>query len=172
MADERPNVHLLDNSSFLPDMNPCRTDLVQVARLLVPPGLDTVEALRKVSLSVVNRGEGYLVPVVGPSGAGKTTLGNNVSTFLPGEFTPTVVHTGEVTFEALTSTVVGAMSGLATNDTRPMPLNIDHRESAPPSAEELAAIKRFAREPSGGYRCAVLWPETSDDIGSQIREGI
>jgi energy-coupling factor transporter ATP-binding protein EcfA2 len=169
MTSETPTHHLLRQLVF-----PARYEALsnrlgaEVARLLVPPAQQTLDALRRVSLSAANRSEGYLVPVFGPSGAGKTTLANNASTFLPGEYSTTVVHTGAVTFEALLASATAIMNTLAANDRRPIPINVDHRESAPPSAEELASIKRFAREPRVGHRCLVMWPETSPEIGRRI----
>ena len=140
----------------------------EVARLLVPPGAQTQESLERVGLSVRSRREGILVPLHGLSGTGKTTLANNLTTFLPLEFGPTIVHTGAVTFEALLGAAQAGTRGANAAESRAIPVNIDHRESAPPSAEELASIKRFVREPTLGNRCIVLWPETSDDIARSI----
>jgi hypothetical protein len=47
------------------------------------------------------------------------------------------------------------------SDQRVVPINIDHREADPPSASELAEIKRFLRDREIGRRCMILWPQTS-----------
>lgn len=131
----------------------------EVAQLLVDPGEETKRTLERAGMSVKGRHEGALLPLVGRSGTGKTTLARNLSAFLPSEFAPTVAHDGAVDFEALRA---AARSGApARNDERVIPINIDHRESTPPTPEELADIKRFTRDSEVGARCVLLWPQVS-----------
>jgi hypothetical protein len=128
----------------------------EVARLLVPPGVETEESLERIGISVRNRDEGILVPAFGPSGTGKTTLANNVTNFLPTEFAPSILHTGDVDFDSLLQTVQLGSRDLLATDSRTIPVNVDHRESDPPTPAEIAAIKRFLREASIGHRCVIL----------------
>lgn len=71
-----------------------------------------------------------------------------------------VVHTGAITYEALTATLEAAVAQLPRTDARLLVINVDHREGAPPGEAEMAAIKRFLRPPSLGKRAVVYWPET------------
>lgn len=131
----------------------------EVAQLLVDPGDDTKSTLERAGLSVRGRREGALLPLVGGSGTGKTTLARNLSAFLPNEYAATVVHDGNVDFESL---VEAAKNGAPPrDDDRAIPINIDHREATPPTAQELAEIKRFIRDAEIGRRCVLLWPQTS-----------
>jgi ABC-type protease/lipase transport system fused ATPase/permease subunit len=57
----------------------------EVARLLVDPGEQTKATMQRAGLAVKARGEGLLVPLVGRSGTGKTTLATNLSALLPAE---------------------------------------------------------------------------------------
>jgi hypothetical protein len=98
---------------------------------------------------------------VGESGTGKTTLARNVETFLPQEYAPTVVHDGDVSFDVLRG--VARSAGVARNDSRVIPINIDHREATPPSAQELAEVKRFIRDAGVGSRCVLFWPQISTE---------
>jgi energy-coupling factor transporter ATP-binding protein EcfA2 len=107
-----------------------------VAQLLVDPGDETKRTLERAALSVKGRRKGALIPLVGDSGSGKTTLARNLSAFLPSNYAATIVHEGDVTFDALREAAKrGAPSR---DDERVIPINIDHRESTPPTAEELA----------------------------------
>lgn len=106
------------------------------------------------------------MPLVGRSGTGKTTLATNLSAFLPSDYTTTVDHDGEVSFDAL-RTAVRADPPIRT-DERVIPVNIDHREASPPSPAELAEIKRFLRDRGIGKRCMILWPQTSRDQATQM----
>src|SRR5215208_4738902 len=73
----------------------------EVAQLLVDPGDATRLTLERAGLSVTGRREGALLPLVGGSGTGKTTLARNLSAFLPNEYAATVVHDGSVDFASL-----------------------------------------------------------------------
>lgn len=140
----------------------------EVAQLLVEPGLGTRTSLERAALSVRARGEGLLVPLYGPSGTGKTTLANNLIGFSPNEFAGSVVHRGEVSSDVLLATVDANPPGR--NDRRIVPIVIDDRESAPPTEIEMAAMKRFLREPKYGNRSVILWPETSLEQATAISE--
>lgn len=53
-----------------------------VVKLLVPPEDTTLRVFRSLGVSVPNRSEGVFVPLWADSGTGKTTLANNLSSFL------------------------------------------------------------------------------------------
>jgi hypothetical protein len=100
-------------------------------------------------------GVGHLAPT------GKTTLARNLSAFLPAEYTATVAHDGDVAFDALRAVV--KTTPPQRSDERVIPINVDHREATPPTAAELAEIKRFLRDAEIGARCVLLWPQTSNE---------
>ena len=133
----------------------------EVAQLLVDPGDETKRTLERAGLSVKGRREGALIPLVAGSGTGKTTLARNLSAFLPANYAATVVHEGDVTFEALRS--AAKLHTPKRHDDRVIPITIDHREATPPTPEELAEIKRFIRDPEIGARCMTLWPQTNEE---------
>lgn len=140
----------------------------RVAELVVEPSAEALQELRRAAEAIRARREGAYLPLMGPSGAGKTTLANSLNVFLPAAFAPTVPYSGPVDFDAMNKVLEHAVSRLRANDDRVMPLNFDHRESAPPDAKELATIKRFLRAPSLGARCIVVWPEVSQEIAREI----
>ena len=139
-----------------------------LARLLVDPS-DTMSSTFRTAARAINaRGQGAFLPLWAPPGTGKTTLAENLGHFERSLFAITVSHDGEVTYDALVQAVRKA--GLPPNEKRVVPVNIDHRESDPPSDAEMAAIKRFLRSDAGA-RIAVCWPETSEEIARAIAEG-
>ncbi len=142
----------------------------QVAQVLVNPDIGSSQALQTAALSVRSRREGLFIPVYGESGAGKTTLASSLTTFFPTDFSPSVQHTGPVTYQALHDTAAKAKEKLPANDGRIIPINNDHREGSPPSKAELAEIKRFLRAPSIGARALVFWPETDRATADEIAE--
>jgi energy-coupling factor transporter ATP-binding protein EcfA2 len=139
----------------------------EVAQLLVDPGETTKSTLERAGLSVKGRHEGALLPLIGRSGTGKTTLARNLSAFLPNIFAATVVHEGDVTFSALLD--AAKRGAPPRDDERVIPINIDHREATPPTPEELAEIKRFIRDPIGS-RCMLLWPQVNEQQAAQMSE--
>lgn len=141
---------------------------VEVAQLLVDPGDVTKATLERAGISVKGRGEGVLLPLVGGPGTGKTTLARNLSAFLPSEFATTIVHDGSVTFDALREAALA--DAPPRGDDRAIPINIDHREATPPSAEELSDIKRFIRDATIGKRCVLLWPQVSADQATAMSD--
>lgn len=167
MVDPAKDTHLLRQLEL-----PARYEALaarvgpEVAQLLVDPGENTKGTLERAGLSVKSRHEGTLLPLVGASGTGKTTLARNLFAFLPGEYTATVAHDGEVSFEALKAAAM--RDAPLRNDDRVIPINIDHREATPATAEELAEIKRFIRDPEIGSRCVLLWPEVSVERASAM----
>jgi energy-coupling factor transporter ATP-binding protein EcfA2 len=162
MTDRAKDMHLLRQLEL-----PARYEALatrvgpEVAQLLVDPGEATKTTLERAGLSVKGRHEGTLLPLVGASGTGKTTLARNLSAFLPSEYTTTVVHDGAVSFDALRS--AAKRDAPVRNDDRVIPINIDHREAIPPTPEELAEIKRFIRDSEIGSRCVLLWPQVSTE---------
>jgi energy-coupling factor transporter ATP-binding protein EcfA2 len=140
----------------------------EVAQLLVDPGDVTRSTLERAGLSVRGRREGALLPLVGGSGTGKTTLARNLSAFLPNEYAATVAYDRDVDFDSLLD---AARKGAPPrDDERVIPINIDHREATPPTAQELADIKRFIRDPEIGRRCVLLWPQTSLEQAKAMSE--
>ncbi len=161
-----PNqLHLLRRLSFPARYEPLVATLGDdLIRLLVAPEQSTLEMLERAALGVVSRGEGLFLPMVAPSGTGKTTLASSLTSFLPNEYAPTTSHIGPVSAESLLGTVTRGAQDLDANDARILPINIDDRETTEPSSAELAAIKRFLREPEYGHRCLIMWPETSPPL--------
>jgi hypothetical protein len=168
---EKATLHILKQLK-LPDRYEALAALVgaDVAKVLVSPEREVVTAFETAANSIRSRREGLFVPLVGTSGIGKTTFATSLSHFFPQDFAPTVSHTGPVEYDALNQAVADAEKLLAANDQRLIPVNLDHRESAPPTAAEMAAIKRFLRAPSRGARSVVLWPETSREVAEQIAD--
>lgn len=162
-------LHLL-NELRLPDRFEALFEQLgpEIARVLVQPDPSTMAAFKTISISINSRREGAFIPVFGESGAGKTTIASSLSTFFPKEFTPSIQHAGEISFEALKFCADEANRKLPTNEKRILPINLDHREGAPPNSQELADIKRFLRAPSPGSRCVLLWPETTLTTANQI----
>ena len=140
----------------------------EIARLLVQPDSATMAAFQTIAISINSRREGAFIPIFGESGAGKTTIASSLSTFLPKDFAPSIQHVGNISFDALKICADEANKKLPTNERRILPINLDHREGAPPNKQELAEIKRFLRAPSPGSRCVLLWPETTLITANQI----
>ena len=141
---------------------------MEVARLVVAPPKATADIFETAAQSIHARGEGLFVPLYAISGTGKTTLANSLRSFFPGVFTETVSHLGDVTFDALKATGLEAIRDSTANENKIIPINVDHRESDPASSTELAAIKRFLRDPIVGRRVLLLWPETTEALGDQM----
>lgn len=136
-----------------------------VARLLVAPADDTLEIFRRVALHMKAKGRGVFLPLHARSGTGKTTLVSTLATWLPREFAITArLAGGEVSADRLRQAVDAAAQdhGLPANEKRILVVNVDDRESDPPSDKELSQIKGFLREDGPGSRTLVVWPETSD----------
>lgn len=140
----------------------------EVSRLLISPDAALLRDLEVIGKSIGTRSEGVFVPLYAPSGTGKTTLASSLTVFLPQQFLPTIAYNGEITYDAINSEVDAYLKNVKSNDARIIPVNIDHRESNPPSARELAEIKRFLRKPSIGHRCIVLWPETNLVVAQDV----
>lgn len=136
----------------LPDRYETLKDHVgaQVAQLLLPPSPALQEAVRRLVDGVKRGKEGALVPLFGDSGAGKTTIAENIHIWEPDNITQTVTFNGAIAFEELTRAVGDFRRSLAANDQRVVAINIDHRESAPPTDHELSTIKRFLRTSPAG----------------------
>jgi energy-coupling factor transporter ATP-binding protein EcfA2 len=104
------------------------------------------------------------------SGTGKTTLANNLDTFLPGIFAPTLSLNGAVDADTLHAETLRHIRDFPVNDKKIIPINIDHREGSPPNSTELASIKRFLRQQGTGHKALILWPETSADLSNEMAE--
>lgn len=140
----------------------------EVANILVPPGAAEKDALGFVAQEIRTRDEGILVPLFGDTGTGKTTFASNLSQWHPDQFTPTIEYDGAVDYESLTKVAADFVRLLPANDRRIVPINLDHRESNPPSDAELAAIKRFLRTKPAGLATLLLWPETNQGLAREI----
>ncbi len=130
-----------------------------VVRLLTPPEA-TIELLRRVALSCVSTGEGMLIPSFGGTGTGKTTLIENLSFFAPDRFSATMTHEGPIEFVSLQDASRRFRREQSVTADQVLPINIDHREGAPPSDQELADIKRFLR--TGEGPAVLFWLETNE----------
>ncbi|WNG43901.1 hypothetical protein F0U60_07195 [Archangium minus] len=170
MPSEAPK-HILSQLKF-PDRYERLSSLLgsRVAELLIPPPDEVLLGLRSIAHSVDTRGEGFFLPLSGPTGTGKTTLANSLSAFLPEYFCQTFEHpeSSTITFDSLQTTAIKGRELTSLDDHRILPINIDNREGAPPSERELAEIKRFLRSPKTGSKAIVIWPETSQSIAQQI----
>ncbi|WP_157836573.1 hypothetical protein [Paracidovorax oryzae] len=140
----------------------------EVANLLVAPAGPNVESLRSLANEVITRNEGILVPLAGQTGVGKTTFVMNASQWLPALYGTTCPYDGELSFEGLVNATREFAKTLPANNHRIIPINIDHRENAPPTDTELAAIKRFLRTNAGIVPSIIFWPETNNEIAETL----
>lgn len=144
-----------------------------VARLLVEPTTETLAIFQEAAQHIRARGRGLFLPLHASSGTGKTTLVTSLVAWLPREFAPTArLAGGEVTAERLRQAAEALIQDrhLPANDTRSIVLNIDDRESDPPSDKELSQIKSYLREPGVGSRSLVVWPETDVAIAKSMSQ--
>ena len=139
-----------------------------VASLLVPPDKETSDSLAKLVEAVRLQAEGVFVPLSGRSGAGKTTFASSVTQWQPQFFAHSVVYDGQITFDDLVAAVQTARGELPANERRATAVVIDHRESNPPTKEEMSAIKRFTRTSTFSAPTVVFWPETSQKTANEI----
>ncbi|QGL63888.1 hypothetical protein FEO87_11800 [Stenotrophomonas maltophilia] len=140
----------------------------EVANILTPPSPDNTDSLRSLANEVVSRREGILVPVSGRTGVGKTTFVMNSGHWLPTLFTPSLQYESSLDFDNLVAAVKSHVDLLPANEKRIIPINIDHRENAPPSDIELATLKRFLRTNAAGVPSIIFWPETSAQIAKDL----
>ncbi|MDB0528266.1 hypothetical protein LBW56_16385 [Ralstonia solanacearum] len=140
----------------------------EIANLLLAPSSGNIDALRSLANEVRSRDEGVLVPVYGETGVGKTTFVMNASQWLPVLYGPTCPYEGELTFDGLVKAVKDFVKTLPADNKRIIPINIDHRENAPPNDAELASLKRFLRTNAGDVPSIIFWPETSKDIAETL----
>lgn len=176
---EEPSVHLL-RQLLLPSRYESLRAVVgdEIASLLVAPSEETLDIFRQAALHIRSRRRGLFLPVYADSGTGKTTLVSNLANWLAEEYGPTTrLAGGEVSADRLRQAVAATVQeqGLPLNDNRILIINIDDRESDPPSDKELSQIKSFVRE-SGeeaagvGARTLVVWPETSQEIAYDMAQ--
>jgi len=136
-----------------------------VAKLLTAPE-ESLENVKRLATLAVQTREGMLVPCFGKTGTGKTTLASNLSFFAPALFGPTVVYDGMITAEALMASLENHTRDTPVANGKVVPFSLDHREGAPPTDAELAAIKRFLR--TAPTPCLVLWLETDRERAVSI----
>ncbi len=150
----------------------------EVAQLLVEPSEATLDVFRRAALHIRSRGRGLFLPVYADSGTGKTTLVSNLAGWVPDEYGPTArLAGGEVSADRLRQAVAATAQehGLPFNDTRILVVNVDDRESDPPTDKELSQIKSFVRETGEGSeglgsRTLVVWPETSPENAESMAQ--
>lgn len=163
--------HIL-NQLVLPDRYERLRDHLgdDIANLLVQPADSNIETLKIFSDEIKTRKEGVLVPLSGQTGVGKTTFAMNAAQWVPGEFTPSLQYEGELNFDSLSLAVKDFSKSLPADNSRIIPINIDHRENNPPSDAELAAIKRFLRTNAAGVPVILFWPETDPETAKDLSD--
>jgi len=134
----------------------------EVVQVLVPPEQNTVDGFERIALAVQTRNEGLLVPAFGQSGIGKTTMLDNLTHFLPEHYSQTLNYQGDISFDSLEREANAYTQGYPPSETRVLPINVDHRENAPPTDRELADMKRFLRVTTCPVRPVIIWPDTSE----------
>jgi hypothetical protein len=158
------NRHVLEQLK-LPDRYEVLEKLLgpDVVQILIPPAEAVCDSLQSLALTINSRQEGQFVPVYGESGVGKTTLISNLIQFFPESFIPTLTFSGDVSYESLSDELqyFCKQIQMPNNESRIIPINIDHREAHPPSDAELAEIKRFLRTRIGNALPTIFWPETN-----------
>ncbi|MFN3520843.1 MAG: hypothetical protein ACK4YQ_01235 [Phenylobacterium sp.] len=171
MKSVREQIDLL-SSLRLPDRYEPLYGLVgeELATILVPPSPEAKDVIEGIVDFVRAGTQGALLPLAGSSGAGKTTFASSINHWEGKEFTSTLTYSGRIEFDDLAAAVTRFRADLPTNDKRVIPINIDHRESAPPTDGELAALKRFLRTSPGGAPALIFWPETDTDIARSLGE--
>lgn len=163
--------HVL-NQLVLPDRYERLRDHLgeDVANLLVQPSARNVDDISRLADEIRTRQEGVLVPLSGSTGVGKTTFAMNATQWVPGSFTQSLQYEGALEFDALSAAVVEFAKTLPADNTRIVPINIDHRENNPPSDAELAAIKRFLRTNVAKLPIILFWPETDAAIARLLAD--
>ena len=141
-----------------------------VVNLLVPPSKSNVEILQALSAEIQTRREGILVPLSGHTGVGKTTFAMNAAHWVPNAFTQSIQYVGDLSFDSLNSAVKDFIKQLPADNSKIIPINIDHRENNPPSDAELASLKRFLRTNAAGSPVIMFWPETDIRIAKSLSD--
>ncbi len=171
-VDMRGNMqsHVLESLSLPSRYEPLVAKIgPEVLRLLLPPAAESLHLLEEAADAVASLNEGLFLPMSAASGTGKTTLADNLTVFLPRLYTKTLTFT-DVSAEALTSALSDfSARELPKNESRVVPLNVDHREGRPATAAEVTEIKRFLRQ-GAGQRALVVWPETDDELAKEMAD--
>jgi hypothetical protein len=94
----------------------------------------------------------------------------NATQWVPGSFTQSLQYEGALDFDSLSAAVNDFAKTLPANNSRIVPVNIDHRENNPPSDAELAAIKRFLRTNVARVPVILFWPETDSSIAQSLAD--
>ena len=154
----------------LPDRFEPLFDLVgeNITKILVQPPENLVRSQQSVIDHIKVSSQGCLLPLAGESGAGKTTFAWSANQWFAKDVAQTISYTDQISYDGLKAAVDRARQDYPTNDSRIIPINIDHRESDPPSTAELAQIKRFLRTSPSGCKNIIFWPETDASIAHKI----
>lgn len=112
----------------------------ELANILVPPSIQEKKSLQYIAQEIQTRGEGVLLPLYGETGTGKTTLASNLWQWEPEYFAPTLDYEGPIEYDRLSEAVSERVESSPANESRILPINLDHRESDPPNQAELASI--------------------------------
>lgn len=139
-----------------------------MASLRITPSREDVDSLKALATEVLTRDEGILVPLSGQTGIGKTTFAMNASQWVPTLFGPTLSYDGDIAFDTLVSAAKTFVKPLPADSRRIVSINVDHRENAPPSDEELATLTRFLRTNAAGVPSLVFWPETNSGTAEAL----
>lgn len=142
----------------------------EVLNLLVPPASNTLDLLEEAADAIKSLGEGLFAPMYAEPGTGKTTLAENLTVFLPSMYTKTFTYSGLLASDEMEESLLEFVrDSLQSNDSRVIPMNVDHREDRPPSREEISEIKRFLRARLG-RRVILIWPGTMPDTARKMSE--
>lgn len=170
-------VHLLEQIKLPSRYESLISDVgADIAQLLVEPGSDTLDKFQLAAFHIRANRRGLFLPIFANSGTGKTTLVSSIGTWIADSYGPTVrLDGGEITADRLRNAAAQMVDNarLTLDDKRILVMNVDDRESDPPSDKELAQIKAFLRE-SGegergiGSRALVVWPETDERKSHQM----
>lgn len=162
--------HLLKSLSLPSRYEPLVAKIgLEVLNLLLPPTKSTIDVLEEAAEAIRTLGEGLFLPIYADSGTGKTTLAENLTTFLGRSFTKTLTYIGDVSAEKLQTELSSFVRDVAPNDSRVIPVNVDHREGRPATHEEVSEIKRFLRQ-GIGQRVLLIWPETAQAKAEEMSE--
>ncbi len=99
-------VHVLETFELPDRFEPLHRHMGDdVTRLLVEPNAAVTATFKTAARTIRARGQGAFLPMLAPSGTGKTTLAQSLGRFMPREYADTISYDGEVSFHALKKAV-------------------------------------------------------------------